>query len=66
MSDLVVYVHLLETRTGLWCPTCLLPSAITVITCISTSPTAPPPTDPDPMLNTMGKTWCADCGRDVP
>jgi hypothetical protein len=58
MAELVVYVHLLETKTGEWCPSCLLPSAITVITAISTKKNEPPRR---PM---MTKTWCADCGRE--
>lgn len=29
--------HPVETRTGLWCPTCLLPSAVSVTVAIAAS-----------------------------
>lgn len=62
MADLVVYVYVVELRSGEWCDVCLLPSAITVVTGLATKPL---PEGQVPGAS-MTKTWCADCGRDLP
>jgi hypothetical protein len=58
VRDLILYVRVLSTETGVWCPRCFLPSAVTVGSVVSFEPVSEVPTGPAMMSTTL----CPDCG----
>lgn len=54
-ETVIVYLKLAETKTGEWCPTCLLPSAITFGFGMTSTDIE------EPVVASQWVTVCPDC-----
>lgn len=56
--SLVVELHPVDVRTGLWCPACSLPSGVHMAALAVLASTLR-------VIGRVTRTWCNDCGRQL-